>query len=394
MLKPVYYNQFYCVANKCKFDCCSGWTISIDKATFLKYKKVKGDFGKKLNDNIKRNRQSNSELDYGEIKNKDKRCPFLNKDGLCDIYINLGEKYLSETCTKYPRSIKIINDICEKNLNTSCPEVVRILMEIKNPLEFTIEEEKIENPTINKIPNKLYDLVWKGRDFSIELAQFREISIWKRLIFIKIAGNRLEELMINSNYKEVDNTINELEREFTSLEVIKSLDDIGTVPQVKLTFIKSIIKARENFNNMNQVFLKLLEEFHEYICKEEDGNDEELIKYLTDAEEIFLKYFKNKEYILEHYIVINLFKNYFYCIKDKNIDMQIVKLILMYAVIKYLLISRWIKNNENLNDDDIIEIIHSVSRELGHFNSFMDNIYKAIKKEGFDTLAYLAILIK
>jgi len=49
---PDYYKDFCCIADKCKHNCCIGWEIDIDKDTLSVYKDMKGDFGKRLNDNI------------------------------------------------------------------------------------------------------------------------------------------------------------------------------------------------------------------------------------------------------------------------------------------------------------------------------------------------------
>ena len=48
VLKPFYYDDFKCIANKCIDSCCIGWQINIDEKTYKKYKKVKGVFGKNL----------------------------------------------------------------------------------------------------------------------------------------------------------------------------------------------------------------------------------------------------------------------------------------------------------------------------------------------------------
>ena len=65
VLKPDYYEKFQCIANDCNDSCCIGWSISIDKKSYNKYKKISGEFGKVLNKNISKNRINNSDLNYG-----------------------------------------------------------------------------------------------------------------------------------------------------------------------------------------------------------------------------------------------------------------------------------------------------------------------------------------
>ena len=91
--------NFTCIADKCKHSCCIGWEIDIDSDTMDKYRAVEGPFREKLLKNIATDSDGTSHF----ILDENERCPFLNKTGLCDIILNLGEEYLSEICTEHPR---------------------------------------------------------------------------------------------------------------------------------------------------------------------------------------------------------------------------------------------------------------------------------------------------
>ncbi len=86
ILKPVYYDEFKCIGSECIDTCCKGWQIQIDKKSYLKYRKTKGEFSKKLNDSVVRNRKNGTELFYAEIKLKEDKCPFLMKKNFV-VYI-------------------------------------------------------------------------------------------------------------------------------------------------------------------------------------------------------------------------------------------------------------------------------------------------------------------
>ena len=38
-LTPRYYQQFQCIGDRCENNCCQGWSISIDKASYQHYLK-------------------------------------------------------------------------------------------------------------------------------------------------------------------------------------------------------------------------------------------------------------------------------------------------------------------------------------------------------------------
>ncbi len=121
---PDYYNDFKCIAEKCKHNCCIGWEINIDSETADFYKSVPGDFGKKLRENI-------DFSDSGGVFKlcENERCPFLNKRGLCDIYINLGKNALSQICSDHPRFRNFYESRTEIGLGLCCEEAARLMLE-------------------------------------------------------------------------------------------------------------------------------------------------------------------------------------------------------------------------------------------------------------------------
>ena len=146
VLKPFYYDDFKCIADKCIDNCCHiQWRIAIDEKTYKKYRKLKGPWGKKINNNITRIRKNNSYLNYGKIKLKERGCSLLDEHGLCSIHAQLGEGYLSNTCKVYPRDIRKYNNIYERNLLMSCPEVARYLIKHKDDFYFNMDEEELSN---------------------------------------------------------------------------------------------------------------------------------------------------------------------------------------------------------------------------------------------------------
>ena len=118
-----YYEEFQCIADKCKDSCCIGWEIDIDEDTYAYYSTVPGAFGKRLKKHMYLTKDKEHSFQLGEHG----RCPFLNSGNLCDICIELGEEALSEVCTEHPRFSIAYGDVWQKALCLSCEEVGRIL---------------------------------------------------------------------------------------------------------------------------------------------------------------------------------------------------------------------------------------------------------------------------
>ena len=208
-----YYKDFECIGNKCEDNCCKDWKITIDKKTYNKYKKLPvSDFSKKLNNNINRDRKSKSDKHYAKINLIDKKCPMFSKDGLCEIYLNLGPENMCYTCRTYPRVYNLVDNTIEKCLTVSCIEVARNILLRKNPIEFNldivdIKEEMDAIKVVNtnkgkKINEKCFNEI---REFSIGLIQDRRFTIENRLAILGLFINKLNEQC--NNKEEVINLI-------------------------------------------------------------------------------------------------------------------------------------------------------------------------------------------
>ena len=120
---PEFYKAFRCIANRCEDSCCKDWDIDIDSDTEAFYQTVQGALG----DKMRRELVTDA---YGEhvFKAKNGRCPFWNRDMLCDIFIGIGEEHLSQTCGGFPRVAVDYGVFCEHILSFACPEAARFML--------------------------------------------------------------------------------------------------------------------------------------------------------------------------------------------------------------------------------------------------------------------------
>ncbi len=116
---PSYYNDFKCIANECKHNCCIGWEIDIDLDSLEFYKQ---------HSNIIKNIDLKADTPHF-ILDKDDRCPFLNKDNLCDIILNHGEKALCQICSDHPRFINCFDTRTEIGLGLTCEAAAKLILD-------------------------------------------------------------------------------------------------------------------------------------------------------------------------------------------------------------------------------------------------------------------------
>ena len=398
ILKPFYYDDFKCIGGECIDNCCgSNWRIDIDEKTFKKYKKLKGEWGKKINNNISRNRNNANYLQYGKINLKNNKCSLLSEDGLCTIHSKLGENYLCNTCKKYPREIRKYGEIYERNLSISCPEVARYIIKCKDNFSFNLEDEKLSDLdkdyiVNNKYNEKLYNILWDTRSLAMEIIQFKEIEIWKRIAFFKMLTDKVQNLINEKQYDNYEEVLNNFREQITNIDAINSLDKISVIPDVKVKFIQSALQVRANNGLNNDKFTSLIIEYNELFDKGIDfkSNVENIIK----IEEELNTYLKEQENIIENLLIYLIYKYLMKALHTKDLNAEVNNVILSYVMIKMLLLSRYNKNDKELNEEDFVEVFYLFSREIEHNTVFLPNIYKDIKEAGYNTLAYMTILVR
>ena len=398
ILKPFYYDDFKCVGGECIDNCCgNNWRIDIDEKTYKKYKKLKGEWGKKINNNINRKRSNPNYLQYGKINLKNNKCSLLSEDGLCTIHGSLGEDYLCNTCRAYPREIRKYGEIYERNLSISCPEVARYIIKCKDNFSFNLEDEKLSDLdkdyiVNNKYNEKLYNILWDTRSLAMEIIQFKEIEIWKRISFFKMLTDKVQNIINEKQYDNYEEVLNNFREQVTNINVINSLDKISLIPEVKVKFIQSALQIRANEGINNEKFNNLIKEYNNLSDKNLDFKNK--VENIIKKEEEFNIYLKEQENILENLLIYLIYKYFMNALYSKNLNAEVNNIILSYAMIKMLLLARYNKNNKELSEEDFVEVFYLFSREIEHNLVFLPNIYKDIKEAGYDTLAYMTILVR
>ena len=149
-------------------------------------------FGKKLKKHIK----SDNERNYF-ILGENERCPFLNKDNLCDIITEQGEDYLCEICSEHPRFHNYFDDRIESGLGLCCEEAARIILTNPHKVKPENNDETTENSYYYEYRNKLFEII-----------QNRNIDIM----------DRIYQLIDYSDFKLKKNTLEEWAQFYLSLE--------------------------------------------------------------------------------------------------------------------------------------------------------------------------------
>ncbi|MBP7619204.1 MAG: flagellin lysine-N-methylase [Geothrix sp.] len=200
MLMPVYATRFACTGGACEDTCCQGWTVTLDKKSFLQYQSTPDPILRPLvARHVQRNPESRSADDYGCIKlceDAGRSCPFLNEARLCLLYERLGEKALSSTCADYPRGVFRIGDLHQLTLSLSCPEAARQALLREDAFELVGHPHTVNSETVLPVTPKFgltVETMDEVRTLNYQLLQSRNIPVEDRLKLVGLFCSRLEE---------------------------------------------------------------------------------------------------------------------------------------------------------------------------------------------------------
>ncbi len=206
---PDFYRSFRCLAGACRDTCCAGWEVDVDSNTAERYASVPGPFGERLCRSIS---------DGHFILDASERCPFLRDDNLCEIYCNLGEKFLSDICREHPRFVEVFGNVKELGLGLCCEESVRLLLSSNEPLRF-VEFFDDENPeTLDSESQSFRDAMFEFRAEILDRLSLRNVPLSMRiseiLCFVATAQGEtvsLSEFSAEKIWNEIWDYLSDLE---------------------------------------------------------------------------------------------------------------------------------------------------------------------------------------
>lgn len=187
---PDYYSKFKCIASECSDNCCIGWEIDIDDATYLHYKNCGGEFEKRVAECIR----TDEDGVHSFILDEHERCPFLNDKNLCDVYINLGSDALGNICTDHPRFRNFLSFGTETGIGLCCEAAAEIILGRRGEFSLDRPEPQSEDGFENAV------LVARSAAFRILSADGDVFDSLRRLC---ATAKRIQPLLDCEQYDEI-----------------------------------------------------------------------------------------------------------------------------------------------------------------------------------------------
>lgn len=360
---PDYYKEFQCTADQCEDTCCAGWQIVIDKKSLGKYQKVSGSFGKRL-------RHSINWKEECFRQSKEKRCAFLNRENLCDLYTALGKKSLCKTCKNYPRHIEEFENVREITLSISCPEVAKKLMSRIDPVTFLTYEKEGEEEYENYDPF-LYSVLADGRDVMIRMIQNRELDLNVRMILVLGLARDMQRRVNRGEIFSCEELFERYESERAVTFAERKYKDI--IIGRKYIFSEKMFRALYHLERLREDWEPYLVETEELLFAQgEDGYvklHEEFEKWLASSGFLW-------EIKAEQLLVYFVFTYFCGAVYDGKVSAKAEVAVTSTFLIYEMLLARWVKNGKVLDEEDASWIVYRYSREVEHSDENLKRVEK------------------
>lgn len=363
-LKPCFFDEFSCVAKKCRYTCCASWDIPVDDVTAKKYKEL----------NIKLTDKKHMPLD------ENGRCSALREDGYCDIVCKYGEKCLSYTCDFFPRTAVENDEYIELCLDNGCQGVLEMLMEQKGHTFFLDCDTYEKNIILDKISDKKNYYI---RDFVIDLLQVEGYSLWTKLF----AAYKF----IEKNYDKIFSVVKDnAERYYDSSYLSSVLEAINNVDldfAVAISYKGDMLVKTSGDTKSDIIYNKHIYRIVNYINEAE-------IKTIMGSWDEYNKCMHKYDYYFENYVVNSVYKNMVPSDNREKIKNNCEVILLEISMLYFSCYIYWIMNEKNISRETIIDISGYYARIMEHNKIFCSEFINRQRKHGNISAGVFYMLLK
>lgn len=405
--QPDYYSQFKCIGSSCEDTCCKGWTIEVDKDTYLKYQHCDHPGLKtQLQEYVEINPDSNAVTNYSRIKLKNLTCPFLDSSNLCRIQQEIGEDYLSRVCYTYPRVKNKVDEFIERTIYVSCPEAARLILLSPTQTQWHIINDDssldaVKDNAGSSIPSSQNCHNQEIRQFVMRLVQNRTYTIWERLTLLGLFCERLEKFYIEGSHSLLA-YLNNLDENIVSHQYDSVIKAVIHRPMYQLDFALKMIHKRMVQGIFNQRFLDCISEFKVGLGINEAATGDEIGGiYKSVYDDYFLPFYNRYDYIFENYLVNYCIYTLFPFGRQKNIHYvpksffeEYIILASFYSLIRTMMAGMAGYYKGDLSTEHIIKLIQSFARVIEHDIMFSKAILKFLEDNNLNTMQFMALLVR
>lgn len=359
---PSYYESFSCIAGECEDTCCAGWEIDIDDKSYQYYMSIEGEFGNRLRRSIKGYQGDDEDVYemHGFILKEDKRCPFLDEKGLCELYRELGEDALCEVCTDTPRNFLEYGGEREISLSAACAEAGRLIYGSRKQITFVEKEIAEEFPWEESEEESCFArLIRTARDQALQILQNRKLPLADRIIHYLSFAGKVQECLNKNDLEK----IRALSWEDYQEEITESAQEAGTdLAEKQYEMFLERMVTFTGMDSISQEWEEALRQLQQLFVEREDGVSvyQEAVRRLED--ELIRQ---KREYEYEHLMVYYVFLCQARCVDDYDFIGRAKLAVLSFLMIRDLDAAR-LAVKGSYDKSDRVDVARLYARQIEH----------------------------
>ncbi len=408
LIRPGYAERFTCIGAACEDTCCAGWLVSVDQASYRKYRSLPAGPLRSLMDTAiqplsSRGGKSNAS-NFASVRMKPSgACPLLSGERLCRIQVELGEDYLCRTCAVFPRITHTIDGFEETKLSLSCPEAARLVLvepdllpPVSAPGYQVTWDETATDPVV------LRGYFWQIREFVLGLIQNRKYSLWQRMFLLGTFSRRLEALVQGEVTRGFPDLLDDFSRAVASGGLSRLMETIPADNQLQLEIVLRLVARRVNGVWLSPRLRGVLNKFVEGVGHSPEASmDSQAARYAAAYAEFYAPFFRRHPHILENYLINAVLRDLFPFQRNLSApqaDVQPARafglLAIQFALIKGLLIGVAGARKHEFCAADVVEIVQTACKHFEHRAKFLPEALAALKARNLDNAQGLTMLLR
>lgn len=410
VVTPRYLSRFSCIGPTCEDNCCHDWKVGIDKRTYKKYQTISvQSLAVKLKSALKKVEADSTDANYAYIElGQDGNCPMLSTAGLCDIHSQLGEGYLSHTCTQYPRTYYKENGQLRMFATLSCPEAARLALLKADSMDAV--ELSLPIPNEGALPphpqfhaehhdgQVLQAFAQPIREIACHLIRTPMLSAAEGMILLGLMTRKLDRVAKENAFGEASQKVAQTLMEFCNPGFIKQAQlEIQTIPpsrEFQIKLIGEISKLIHSAIVLTPAFRSVVSDALQGLQFDPAAPEGLETRFLAAENGPFRAFDEHHPHILKNYLLNDLGRHAFPNPSGLGMVAEFLDLAVRFSLIKMYLVGVAAHRGSAFDGNDYVRVIYSFARNVEHRSKFLALVYERLKESGLDNIATATILLR
>lgn len=351
---PDYYERFLCKADRCRTNCCHGWSVTISQQDYFNLLSVPCSprLRQKLDTALHllpdADSQRFAQISHDWLGN----CPLQRKDGLCALQMECGEGILSSTCRYYPRGIRteFVDECC---CSSSCEGVLETMFASHEPIHMVQKEMTFDLPLPPRAEGEADARAARQIQSEwIAILQDRRFPLRMRLQRLGCAAHAL--------HREEKEPHLQMERALSAFKAIQTLDFIPAFAALRdLLFL-----MKEHSKNLRPFADETIAALH--IPESGDAGLKDAYAQYKEATVHLTYTLPNWEIYFEHMLVNHvLYQGYPYSTRHESVWDEYMALCALYTALS-ILTAGYMATHDTLSD--FVDVCAAAFKLFEHAN--------------------------